>query len=857
MADALSPSPSRRSLALRTSGLVTLLLVTFLGAGWLGYRAYLATPDTVAAAPPPSQHAATARRAVLFVIDAFTPAKAFDPAVMPTVARLAGEGASGIVHTGSMTTTAPCVYSLTTGRPGSLIQAIFNFHSSETRVDSLPSLVAADGGKVAIAGDPAWHRQFAWLVPETDRHESPEPGITVEHHIDAFDRDAVDFVVEKLGDPAYRLLILHLGSVDAVGHMVTPLSPRYAEQLTFMDGLVARMAAAVDRDSTLLVVTGDHGMASRGTHGGEDEAKLTPYVMVGPGVKRGVVLDAPQTALTSTLAALLGLPFLPVSEWPPLTTLLERSPEEARALTTEYFAAKLGAARLAGAPDLPPEKIDEAGNRKLNELLFGADSARVGWRLATALLSALGLVLASLAVWRSAPLPMSRSALLRLGRPPLSAHVALALAAPLGLGALATGIIWIRGMLPFRSTTIALVLVGILILVLGAVVLALLRSPELLSRFARWETSLFLPLLGVLMAPSVNSHWLHPQLYFEVLLLGAVATAATVLWGRRDGVIATAVTTAMIYAPRLTSGAWQETLVLACSLAVLAVTLYALRREAGAIAVADRILVTAAVAAGWWWRLAPSTTTASMVLALVAIGVGLTVVAPRDPRATAALLVALATSIFLIMASESYEALVFVGAALVALLISGRSFDVERAHALTLVAAVAILLRVCLYFGLGDQYNISSIRTAPGFVLTGEGTPLLSVTLLLLLKYSLPWLLIFAMLLPSLAAASRSAAVHLIDLLILGYVARFAAVTAVIDPLRALPNGMDGIVGMFCVTWAEFLTFGIAATLAVAVLEASPAAAAAAALGSGFDRLAPAGKVRWVRGTPRKGVWDA
>src|SRR4029453_6949312 len=102
--------------------------------------------------------------------------------------------------------------------------------------------------------------------------------------------------------------------------------------------------------------------------------------------------------------------------------------------------------------------------------------------------------------------------------------------------------------LAFRSTTIALVLVALLMLALGAVGVAALRSPQLLQGLGRGATSLFLPILVVLMAPSVNSHWLHPQLYFEMLLLAAVAIAATALAGRRDGVIAGAVTAGMIYA---------------------------------------------------------------------------------------------------------------------------------------------------------------------------------------------------------------------------------------------------------------------------------------------------------------------
>ena len=73
----------------------------------------------------------TLKDTVLFLIDALTPAHAFDPAIMPNLAALAQRGASGHVHTGPVTTTAPCIFSLMTGRPGSLVQAIFNFDAAD------------------------------------------------------------------------------------------------------------------------------------------------------------------------------------------------------------------------------------------------------------------------------------------------------------------------------------------------------------------------------------------------------------------------------------------------------------------------------------------------------------------------------------------------------------------------------------------------------------------------------------------------------------------------------------------------------------------------------------------------------
>ncbi len=405
------------------------------------------------------------------------PGKAFDPAVMPAFNRLASAGASGIVQTGTVTTTAPCVYSLTTGRPGNLVQAIFNFHSSATRVDSLLSLMAADGGRLALAGDPAWHRQFSWLIPAEDRHEAPEPGITIEHHTDGYDRADVDFLLAKYQDPRYRLLILHLGSVDAVGHMVTPLASRYTEQLTFMDGLIARAAAAVDPTTTLLLVTGDHGMASRGTHGGEEEARLTPYAFVGPGVQAGIKQDLKQTALTSTLLGLLGLPFLPCRRSPRSRACSHARRKPRAALRHEYFESKRRAAATQGShPALADGTPSDADvNRALNEVLFGAEESRVGWRMLAAGFTMLGVLGTAFMVWRSAPAARKHD-------PPRSRISCSRRSHPSSWRIAATSFIWMRSAFAFQSTSIAMTIVtGLLAsvaLVTGGV---LVFSPSLLE----------------------------------------------------------------------------------------------------------------------------------------------------------------------------------------------------------------------------------------------------------------------------------------------------------------------------------------------------------------------------------------
>jgi hypothetical protein len=75
-----------------------------------------------------------------------------------------------------------------------------------------------------------------------------------------------------------------------------------------MDEKIDGLIRSVDADTTV-VITSDHAMTNRGGHGGSDaEARQTPIVMLGRGIRRISGLAVDQVDLTSTLAALLGVP---------------------------------------------------------------------------------------------------------------------------------------------------------------------------------------------------------------------------------------------------------------------------------------------------------------------------------------------------------------------------------------------------------------------------------------------------------------------------------------------------------------------------------------------------------------------
>jgi predicted AlkP superfamily pyrophosphatase or phosphodiesterase len=114
------------------------------------------------------------------------------------------------------------------------------------------------------------------------------------------------------------LMFVHFSDPDEYGHSHGWMSKEYLRAVHNSDGCLATVLAAIDASpdaaSTLVIVTADHGgHGKRHSDGHVAVDRDIPWIVRGPGVGRGVVLDESvetvDTAAT-TLAA-LGLPALP------------------------------------------------------------------------------------------------------------------------------------------------------------------------------------------------------------------------------------------------------------------------------------------------------------------------------------------------------------------------------------------------------------------------------------------------------------------------------------------------------------------------------------------------------------------
>lgn len=87
--------------------------------------------------------------------------------------------------------------------------------------------------------------------------------------------------------------IFHLLALDTIGHGFKPTSPKYTDQIEYVDKGVERMYTLIENfyrdNATAYIFTGDHGMSDRGSHGdGEPANTRTPLLVWGAGVRRPI-----------------------------------------------------------------------------------------------------------------------------------------------------------------------------------------------------------------------------------------------------------------------------------------------------------------------------------------------------------------------------------------------------------------------------------------------------------------------------------------------------------------------------------------------------------------------------------------
>ncbi|KAF4554032.1 Type I phosphodiesterase / nucleotide pyrophosphatase-like protein 2 [Elsinoe fawcettii] len=210
---------------------------------------------------------------------------------------------------------------LTTGTLPTFIDAGSNFAGTAIDEDNLVSQLRNASKTVVHLGDDTWHSLFpGHFDPEMTK---PYDSFNV-WDLFTVDNGVTEHIfplLDKANASRWDVIFGHYLGVDHAGHRYGPDHPAMNSKLKEMNDVFTRMIDVVD-DRTLLIVMGDHGMDSKGDHGGESDDEIEAAIWLYSKKKVfGRAYDAPKTVpvtakerpirqidLVPTLSLLLGLP---------------------------------------------------------------------------------------------------------------------------------------------------------------------------------------------------------------------------------------------------------------------------------------------------------------------------------------------------------------------------------------------------------------------------------------------------------------------------------------------------------------------------------------------------------------------
>jgi hypothetical protein len=375
---------------------IAVALIRSVAAAWFSSE-IIATPPTEEVAAPP-----LTERVVLVVIDGLRHDTALRGDLMPQLQAIGRAGASGLAMASLVTMTGLGVRTLGTGTSPALADILLEAHLPPVGFDNVFAALRRRGGHIAWFGNTAWKELFGANIDLDPRIDRTLDMLSRANNIWPADKVIVRRAVAMMARRDWQLCIVHLGGLDNASHRFTPFGDEFRAKARAVDDDLARIVGAAGA-ATTVIITSDHGTSDRGHHGsGEPITRRTPLVLTGAGIARGRTLDAQQTDVAPTIAALLGLPVPAPSEGQILLDALDVAPATAAALrAANVRQLQRYAAAYAAARDLAPPVIDATapGMRRLGDWI---ETARASSSLVAALWAA-ALVLAALALFGAPP----------------------------------------------------------------------------------------------------------------------------------------------------------------------------------------------------------------------------------------------------------------------------------------------------------------------------------------------------------------------------------------------------------------------------------------------------------------------
>ncbi|KAB5570840.1 GPI ethanolamine phosphate transferase 3-like protein [Coniochaeta sp. 2T2.1] len=160
---------------------------------------------------------------------------------------------------------------LTTGTLPTFVDLGSNFAGSAIEEDNILMQLRDAGKRIVHLGDDTWDALFPGYFEADLSH--PYPSLEV-HDLHTVDNGVLEHIfplMERTGE--WDMLIGHFLGVDHAGHRYGPEHKEMTKKLQQMDRFIQQLVETID-DDTVLVVMGDHGMDSKGDHGGESDDEI-------------------------------------------------------------------------------------------------------------------------------------------------------------------------------------------------------------------------------------------------------------------------------------------------------------------------------------------------------------------------------------------------------------------------------------------------------------------------------------------------------------------------------------------------------------------------------------------------------
>ncbi|GBB84186.1 hypothetical protein RclHR1_10810001 [Rhizophagus clarus] len=179
------------------------------------------------------------------------------------------------------TTTLQRLKALTTGTLPTFIDAGSNFAGSSIEEDNLIDQLFKQGKKIAFMGDDTWVSLFPDQLEPNMTHAFPSFNVWDLHTVDDGILNLLGPTINKkryredssFSGTDWDVLIAHFLGVDHCGHRYGPDHPAMSEKLNQMNMMIQNVVNSVDED-TIVLVMGDHGMDSKGDHGGDSDNEV-------------------------------------------------------------------------------------------------------------------------------------------------------------------------------------------------------------------------------------------------------------------------------------------------------------------------------------------------------------------------------------------------------------------------------------------------------------------------------------------------------------------------------------------------------------------------------------------------------